>query len=77
MTGTSAGDDRPQKGTNTSKKSFAQALASAYRETRLHSPQAVPEVEERLRDKLETRGVTVTPEILRALAFAIVNDRGA
>ncbi len=40
-------------------------------------PQAVPEVQDRFRDKLETGGVSLTPEILRALAFAIVNDRGA
>lgn len=77
MTAPSAGDRRLPTGANASTESFAQTLASAYRETRLHSPQAVPEVQDRLRDKLETGGVSLTPEILRALAFAIVNDRGA
>jgi len=56
--------------------SFILSLQSAYHETRLHSPQAVPEVEERLSIKLEARGITLTADILRALAFAIVNDRG-
>lgn len=56
--------------------SFALALQSAYQEVRLHSPQAVPAVEERLRAKLDARGVTLTPEVLRAIAFAIVHDRG-
>lgn len=55
---------------------FALAVQSAYHEARLHSPQAVPEVEERLRAKLESRGVTLTADVLRALAFAIVNGRG-
>lgn len=55
---------------------FALAVQRAYHEVRLHSPQAVPEVEERLRGKLDARGVTLTPDVLRALAFAIVNDRG-
>ncbi|MDQ2795693.1 MAG: hypothetical protein M3Y06_00770 [Actinomycetota bacterium] len=65
MTGDGAGTD-----------SFARALHDAYRETRLHSPQAVSDVEERLRSKLSSRGLTLTADVLRALAFAIVNDRG-
>lgn len=63
-------------GGSTNYDSFALALQSAYHEVRLHSPQAVPEVEERLRGKLESRGVTLTTDVLRALAFTIMNGRG-
>lgn len=54
---------------------FAATLQTAYHEVRLHSPQGIDEVEERLRSKLEPNGVTLTSDILRALAFAIVNGR--
>lgn len=60
----------------TSYDAFAHALQAACAEVRLHSPQAVPEVEDRLRTKLDSRGITLTSDVLRALAFAIVNDRG-
>ncbi|MGI8867737.1 MAG: hypothetical protein ACR2F6_02500 [Mycobacteriales bacterium] len=62
-------------GESTDYDSFALALQTAYHEVRLHSPQAVPEVEERLREKLHSHGITLTPEILRALAFAVVSGR--
>lgn len=75
MSDTSAGDDPQVAGDSASYDSFALALQSAYHEVRLHSPQAVPEVEERLRGKLDSRGVTLTADVLRALAFAIVNGR--
>ncbi len=55
---------------------FARILQTAYQEVRLHSPQAIPEVEERLRRKLEPYGVTLTSDIMRALAFAVVEGRG-
>lgn len=55
---------------------FARILQSAYQEVHLHSPQALPDVAERLRIKLERHGVTLTPDIMRALAFAAVEDRG-
>ncbi|MGI8434271.1 MAG: hypothetical protein ACR2LE_05980 [Nocardioidaceae bacterium] len=55
---------------------FARILQTAYEEVRLHSPQAIPEVEERLRSKLESHGVVLTTDILRALAFAVVEGRG-
>lgn len=55
---------------------FARALQTAYQEVRLHSPQAIPETEERLRCKLERYGVTLTADIMRALAFAAVEGRG-
>jgi hypothetical protein len=54
---------------------FAAALQAAYIEVRLHSPQGIDEVEERLRSKLEPNGVTLTNDVLRALAFAVVNGR--
>lgn len=54
---------------------FAATLQGAYHEVRLHSPQGIDDVEERLRSKLESHGVTLTTDILRALAFAIVNGR--
>lgn len=56
---------------------FTQGLQAAFEETRLHSPQGVSGVEERLRGKLAARGITLTPDVLRALAYALVNDRGA
>jgi hypothetical protein len=55
--------------------SFAVRLHTAYHDVRLHSPQGIDQVEERLRGKLELSGVALTPDILRALAFAIVNGR--
>jgi hypothetical protein len=55
--------------------SFAVTLHAAYHDVRLHSPQGIDEVAERLRAKLERSGVALTPDILRALAFAIVNGR--
>jgi hypothetical protein len=54
---------------------FAVTLQAAYHEVRLHSPQRIDDVEERLRSKLEPNGVTLTSDILCALAFAIVNGR--
>jgi hypothetical protein len=54
---------------------FAATLQAAYHDVRLHSPQGIDDVEERLRSKLEPNGVTLTSDILRALAFAIVNGR--
>ncbi len=53
----------------------AATLQAVYHEVRLHSPQGIDDVEERLRRKLEAHGVTLTTDILRALAFAIVNGR--
>jgi hypothetical protein len=55
--------------------SFAVTLHTAYHDVRLHSPQGIDEVAERLRAKLEPSGIALTPDILRALAFAIVNGR--
>ncbi len=55
--------------------SLAVLLQSVYHEVRLHSPQGLDEVTESLRTKLAARGVTLTTDILRALAFAIVNGR--
>lgn len=55
---------------------FARILDAAYQEVHLHSPQGIPEVEERLRDKLERDGVTLSADITRALAFAVVEGRG-
>lgn len=54
---------------------FARTLQAAYREVRLHSPQTVPETEERLRRKLDANGITLTADITRALAFAVVEGR--
>lgn len=54
---------------------FAATLQGAYQEARLHSPQGIEDVEERLRSKLDLNGVTLTSDVLRALAFAIVNGR--
>jgi len=76
VTDTNAGDDQQVTGDSAGADSFARALHDAYRETRLHSPQAVSDVEARLRSKLSSRGLALTPDVLRALAFAIVNDRG-
>lgn len=68
---------RPDASGEHSHEDFARGLQTAFRQTRLHSPQAVPAVEERLRGKLAAHGITLTPDILRALAYAVVNDRGA
>ncbi|MDQ2792269.1 MAG: hypothetical protein M3Y73_22155 [Actinomycetota bacterium] len=54
---------------------FARAVQTAYHEVRQGTPRAIPEVEERLREKLALDGVTLTPDIVRALAFAIVKGR--
>ncbi len=54
---------------------FAAILQGAYHEVRLHSPQGIDDVAERLRTKLAPDGVTLTSDVLRALAFAIVNGR--
>jgi hypothetical protein len=54
---------------------FAVTLQTAYRDVHLHSPQGIDDVEERLRGKLERSGVALTPDVLRALAFAVVNGR--
>ncbi len=42
----------------------ARILQTAYQEVRLHSPQAIPEVEERLRSKLEPHGGTLTSDVM-------------
>lgn len=55
--------------------SLAVLLQSVFQEVRLHSPQGLDEVTESLRAKLAAHGVTLTTDILRALAFAIVNGR--
>lgn len=60
---------------NEDRDTFAATLQTAYREVRLHSPQGIDEVEERLRSNLEPNGITLTSDILRALAFGIVNGR--
>jgi hypothetical protein len=54
---------------------FARAVQTAYHEVRQGTPRGIPEVEERLRNKLEPHGVTLTSDIIRALAFAIVKGR--
>ncbi len=54
---------------------FARILQTAYQEVRRSTPRSRPEVEERLRTKLEAYGVTLTTDILRALAFAVVTGR--
>ena len=54
---------------------FATTLQAVYHEVRLHSPQGLDDVEESLRSKLAPHGLTLTTDILRALAFAIVNGR--
>lgn len=54
---------------------FVQALQTAYQEVRRHSPQGVPETEERLIAKLERHGITLTSDLSRALAFAAVQGR--
>lgn len=76
MTGRDAGDDPEDTGADTSYGAFALALHNAFHEARLHSPQGITGVEERLRGKLNSHSVTLTTDVLRALAFAIVNDRG-
>lgn len=77
MTGGRAGDGPEGTGADTSYGAFALALHNAYNEARLHSPQGIPGVEERLRGKLDSYDITLTADVLRALAFAIVNDRGS
>ena len=54
---------------------FARILQTAYQEVRRSTPRSRPEVEERLRTKLEAYGITLTTDILRALAFAVVTGR--
>ncbi len=54
---------------------FARIVQAAYHQVRQGTPRAIPEVEERLRRKLESHGVTLTTDIVRALAFAIVKGR--
>ena len=54
---------------------FARILQTAYHQVRQGTPRAIPQVEERLREKLESHGVTLTTDIVRALAFAIVKGR--
>lgn len=76
MNAGNADDHREMTAAGTDYGSFALAVQSAYHEAKLYSPQAVPEVEERLRGKLDSRGVTLADDVLRALAFAIVNGRG-
>jgi len=71
-----AGGDEPMTGAPADRDAFALAVQSAYREAHLHSPQGVPDVAERLRGKLDAHGVTLTDDVLAALAFAIVNGRG-
>ncbi len=70
MTGTGASGEHGYEG-------FVRVLQDAFGQTRLHSPQTVPAVEERLRGKLAEHDITLSADILRALAYAIVNDRGA
>ncbi len=55
--------------------SLAVVLQGAYHEVRQHSPQGLQEVTENLRAKFVAHGVTLTTDILRALAFTIVNGR--
>lgn len=69
MTGTDPNGDHRYEG-------CVRALQTAFQQTQLHSPQAVSAVEERLRGKLADDAIVLTPEVLRALAYAIVNDRG-
>lgn len=76
MTGRDVRDDAEGTGEDTNYADFALALHNAFHEARLHSPQGITGVEERLRGKLDAHGVTLTTDVLRALAFAIVNDRG-
>lgn len=54
---------------------FARIVQAAYHEVRQSTPRAIPQVEERLRSKLESHGVTLSTDIVRALAFAIVKGR--
>lgn len=75
MTDAGAGHDRPVMAEPMIVEPFALALQQAYREARLHSPQGVTDVEEALRSKLAARGLTLTPDVVRALAFAIVTGR--
>ncbi|MEO6793728.1 MAG: hypothetical protein ABI253_05995 [Mycobacterium sp.] len=54
---------------------FADIVQNAYHQVRQSTPRAIPEVEKRLRSKLEAHGVTLTTDVVRALAFAIVKGR--
>ncbi|PPJ24113.1 hypothetical protein C5E45_34900 [Nocardia nova] len=54
---------------------FAHILQTAYHEVHIHGPQTVPDAERRLQTKLESHGITLTTDILRALAFAAVQGR--
>ena len=54
---------------------FARIVQAAYHQVRQGTPRAIPEVEERLRGKLAAHGVTLTTDVVRALAFAIVKGR--
>jgi hypothetical protein len=54
---------------------FARILQTAYQEVRRSTPRSRPEVEDRLRSKLAADGVTLTTDVLRALAFAVVTGR--
>lgn len=54
---------------------FARILQTAYHEVHLGTPRSLPEVEDRLRSKLAAHGVTLTTDVLQALAFAIVKGR--
>jgi len=54
---------------------FARAVQTAYHEVRQGTPRGISEVEERLRNKLEPHGITLTSDIIRVLAFAIVKGR--
>lgn len=54
---------------------FAGILQTAYHEVHIHGPQTVQDAEQRLQTKLESHGITLTTDILRALAFAAVQGR--
>ncbi|WP_067896730.1 hypothetical protein [Nocardia vaccinii] len=52
--------------------SFARIPQTAYHEVHLHGPQTVQDSGQRLQTKLESDGIVLTADILRALAFAAV-----
>lgn len=54
---------------------FARVLQNAYQEVHRSTPRSRAEVEDRLRSKLAADGLTLTTDVLRALAFAIVTGR--
>jgi hypothetical protein len=54
---------------------FARIVQAAYHQVRQGTPRTIPEVEERLRRKLAAHGVMLTNDVVRALAFAIVEGR--